>query len=68
MENLMFISWMCGIVLSMFLMGISLIINHKQTFVTSVYFFIMMLLTGYITFIPVVAAIICIAIWERFNK
>lgn len=62
------ISWIIGIILSMITLISSWIDKDKGLFESGVYMFLCMLLTGWITAIPILLGILIRGIMSRFDK
>jgi ABC-type methionine transport system permease subunit len=67
MSTVLLISWFLGIVISIVFTIGAWVTKNKQAWETAPYFFAVMLLTGYITAIPIIAAVILIQMNRRFE-
>ena len=68
MDTIFFVSWIGGILFSILMAIVGFWIKEKELFNLSGWFFVLSLLTGYITFFPVLGVLIVFLIQSRFNE
>ena len=67
MGIVLLISWILGIAIAIVFTIGAWITKNKQAWETAPYLFAVMIFTGYITTIPIIAAAILIALGKRFE-